>query len=104
MKIAIMQPYIFPYIGYFQLINAVDIFVIYDGVAFIKQGWINRNRILVNGHEHMFNIKLIVGSSSNKKINEFEILTKNDKLLRTSIQKSNKFLRSLSDNNQYTLK
>ncbi len=48
-RIAIMQPYIFPYIGYFQLINAVDEFVIYDNIQFTKKGWINRNRILVNG-------------------------------------------------------
>lgn len=47
-KIAIMQPYFFPYIGYFQLINAVDEFVIYDNIEFTKKGWINRNRILVN--------------------------------------------------------
>jgi hypothetical protein len=48
-KIAIMQPYFFSYIGYFQLINAVDEFVIYDNIQFTKKGWINRNRILVNG-------------------------------------------------------
>lgn len=47
--IAIMQPYIFPYIGYFQLIGAVDVFVSCDDVQYIKGGWINRNRILLNG-------------------------------------------------------
>lgn len=47
--IAIMQPYFFPYIGYWQLINAVDRFVVYDDVNYIKGGWINRNRILING-------------------------------------------------------
>ena len=46
MKIAIMQPYFFPYLGYFDLIYNVDLFVIYDIVQYIKQGWINRNRIL----------------------------------------------------------
>ena len=46
MKLAIMQPYFFPYIGYWQLINAVDTFVIYDDVTWIKSGWINRNYIL----------------------------------------------------------
>jgi WbqC-like protein family len=55
-KLAIMQPYLFPYIGYFQLINAVDKFVAYDDVAFIKQGWINRNNILVNGSPFLFTI------------------------------------------------
>lgn len=49
MKIAIMQPYFFPYIGYFQLMCAVDEFIIYDNIQFSKKGWINRNRILVNG-------------------------------------------------------
>lgn len=49
MKLALMQPYLFPYLGYFQLIAASDIFVIYDDVQYIKGGWINRNRILVNG-------------------------------------------------------
>ncbi len=46
MKIAIMQPYFFPYIGYFQLINAVDKFIIFDVVQYIDRGWMNRNRIL----------------------------------------------------------
>jgi hypothetical protein len=48
MKVGIMQPYFFPYIGYFQLINGVDEFVVYDNIQFTKKGWINRNRILVN--------------------------------------------------------
>ena len=51
-----MQPYLFPYNGYFQLINAVDKFVIYNDIAFIKQGWINRNYILLNGSKHLFTI------------------------------------------------
>ncbi len=58
MKIAIMQPYIFPYIGYFQLIQAVDKFVVYDNIQFTKKGWINRNRILVNGRDEYFTIPL----------------------------------------------
>jgi hypothetical protein len=58
-----MQPYLFPYIGYFQLLNAVDRFVVYDDVAFIKQGWINRNRILVNGQPTYFTIPIKHASS-----------------------------------------
>ena len=58
MKLAIMQPYFFPYIGYFQLMQAVDKFVIYDDVNFIKKGWINRNRILVNQKPYLFTIPL----------------------------------------------
>lgn len=69
MKLAIMQPYLFPYIGYFQLINSVDKFVIYDDVNFIKQGWINRNNILVQGKPYLFTLPLI-NQSSFSKINE----------------------------------
>ena len=58
MRIAIMQPYLFPYIGYFQLIHAVDTFVIYDDIEYTKKGWINRNRILINGQDHLFSIPL----------------------------------------------
>jgi hypothetical protein len=58
MKIAIMQPYFFPYIGYFQLMNAVDTFVIYDNIEFTKKGWINRNRILVNGKDDYISLPL----------------------------------------------
>ncbi|MFA0037471.1 WbqC family protein [Vibrio sp. 10N.261.52.A1] len=46
MKTAIMQPYFFPYIGYFQLIVESDIFVLFDDVKYIHRGWINRNRVL----------------------------------------------------------
>lgn len=58
MRIAIMQPYIFPYIGYFQLINAVDKFVVYDNIQFTKKGWINRNRMLVNAKDEYFTLPL----------------------------------------------
>jgi hypothetical protein len=57
-KIAIMQPYFFPYIGYFQLINAVDEFVIYDNIQYTKKGWINRNRLLLNGKDEFFTLPL----------------------------------------------
>lgn len=58
MKVAIMQPYFFPYIGYFQLINAVDVFVVYDNIEYTKKGWINRNRILVNGKPEYISLPL----------------------------------------------
>lgn len=69
---AIMQPYFFPYIGYFQLIQAVDKFVIYDDVNFIKGGWINRNQIFVNREPQFINI-FLSGASSNKLINEVSV-------------------------------
>jgi hypothetical protein len=57
-KIGIMQPYIYPYIGYFQLINSVDVFVIYDDIEYTKKGWINRNRLLQNGKDEYFTIPI----------------------------------------------
>ncbi|AYQ35098.1 WbqC family protein [Runella sp. SP2] len=85
MRLAIMQPYFMPYIGYLQLMNAVDKFVLYDDVNYINKGWINRNRILVNGQEYLFTIPL-KDASQNKLINE--IYLSNDpkwkgKLLKT---------------------
>lgn len=55
---AIMQPYFLPYIGYFQLIAAVDVFVVYDNIKYTKKGWINRNRMLLNGQDEMFSLPL----------------------------------------------
>jgi len=69
MKIAIMQPYLFPYLGYFQLINAVDVFVFLDDVQFIKKGWINRNKILIKNEPQLFTLS-IKKDSSKKLINE----------------------------------
>lgn len=57
-SIAIMQPYFLPYIGYFQLIAAVDEFVIYDNIKYTKKGWINRNRFLLNGTDSTFTLPL----------------------------------------------
>lgn len=67
-----MQPYFLPYIGYFQLINAVDTFVFFDDVNFINKGWINRNNLLIDGKSKLFTIPL-KDTSQNKKINEIYI-------------------------------
>jgi hypothetical protein len=82
MTIAIMQPYLFPYIGYWQLINAADTFVIYDDVNYINKGYINRNSILVNGKSQQFTLELI-GVSQNKLINKIEVGNNVQKLLKT---------------------
>jgi len=58
MKLAVMQPYFFPYLGYFQLINSVDKFVIYDNVEYTKKGWFNRNKLLFNNKVEYFTINL----------------------------------------------
>lgn len=82
MKLGIMQPYFLPYIGYWQLINAVDKYVIYDDVQFIKGGWINRNNILINGQKQLFNL-FLSGASPNKLINEIAVEDNQTKLIRT---------------------
>lgn len=76
MKLAIMQPYIFPYIGYFQLMHTVDKFIVFDDVNYINKGWINRNRILVNGKDHLFTIPLL-GASQNRLIADIEVSAEN---------------------------
>jgi hypothetical protein len=58
MKVAIMQPYFFPYIGYFQLLASVDVLILYDNIKYTKKGWINRNRMLRNGQDTMFTLPL----------------------------------------------
>jgi len=58
MKLAIMQPYFMPYLGYWQLMNAVDTYVVYDNIQYTKKGWFNRNRILLNGKDYLFTIPL----------------------------------------------
>lgn len=78
-KTAIMQPYFFPYLGYWQAINAVDTYVVYDDVTYIKGGWINRNKILLNEQAHLITLPL-QNSSSFKNINEIEI-TNNPKII-----------------------
>jgi len=86
MRLAIMQPYLFPYIGYFQLIHAVDTFVLYDDVNFIKGGWINRNFILSQGKPSRITLQL-QGASPNLLINQITVGNNKKKLLK-SIQQS----------------
>ena len=75
----------FPYIGYWQLIHAVDKYVIYDDVNFIKGGWINRNNLLLNGERKLINLRMY-GASPNKLINEIEVL--DDSIYRNKLLKS----------------
>ena len=72
MKLGIMQPYFFPYIGYWQLMNAVDTYIIYDDVNYIKGGWINRNRVLINGKPKYINL-ILEGASPNMLIRDVRV-------------------------------
>ena len=67
MKLAVFQPYFFPYLAYFQLISAVDKFILYDCLNYIRQGWVNRNRLLlVNGQPVYFVVPIKAQSSYSK--------------------------------------
>ncbi len=88
MKIAIMQPYLFPYIGYWQLIDAVDKFVILDDVNYIMRGYINRNSILVNGAPHRFSVPL-------KKASQNRLIK--DTQLNFNLEEKNKFLMTIQN-------
>ena len=73
MRLGIMQPYLFPYLGYFQLIGAVDKFVLLNDVQYINRGWINRNRILINGQATLVTIPL-EKASQNKLIKDINLV------------------------------
>ena len=73
MKLAVMQPYFLPYFGYFQLMASVDKFVVFDDVNYIQRGWINRNRLLLNGEAHIFTIPLSA-ASQNRRICDTEMM------------------------------
>ncbi|MCP1305496.1 WbqC family protein [Halomonas sp. R1t8] len=89
MKLAVMQPYLFPYISYFQLIYAADLFLVYDDVAYIKQGYINRNSILSANGAARFTIP-VPGASSNKLISELAFSWDVAKVLKTIEQSYSK--------------
>lgn len=79
MILGMMQPYFFPYLGYWQLMNAVDEYIIYDDVNYIKGGWINRNRIKINGEPAFFGIS-VKKASQNSLICDLQVnLAEKDK-------------------------
>lgn len=82
MKLAIMQPYLLPYLGYWQLMASVNKYVIYDDVTFIKGGWVNRNNMLLNGKKYLFTAN-IEKASSFQLINNLDIVGDFWKLLKT---------------------
>lgn len=85
MTTAIMQPYFYPYIGYFQLIQAADRFILFDDVQYIRHGWINRNRILKPGEGVQYIIMSLATHTRNtliKEIQPAEADTNKDRILR----------------------
>ncbi|WP_421921684.1 WbqC family protein [Marinobacter salarius] len=89
MNVAVMQPYLFPYIGYFQLISASDLFLLFDDVAFIKRGYINRNTILLDGQPFRFTVP-VPGASQNKMIEELSYSDDVQKVLKSISQSYSK--------------
>jgi len=90
MKIALMQPYLFPYIGYYQLVQAVDEFIFFDDVNFSKKSFISRNTILVNGVKAQFRLP-VVKKSQNRRIQEHEFIGEYDEffaLIRAGYEKT----------------
>lgn len=85
MKIAIMQPYFLPYIGYWQILSYVDRFIIFDDVNYIKKGYINRNKILLKSGLYEFTLP-IKEVSQNKKIIDLKLASKNEKILKTILE------------------
>lgn len=73
MKLAIMQPYFFPYLGYFQLIKSVDKMILYENVAFMKKTWMTRNQILIKNGDPIFIQVPVATKSSSKTIGQIQI-------------------------------
>ena len=82
MRLAANQPFFFPYIPYFQLMKAAEVFLVADDFSYTPQAWINRNRILMNGKDFLFNLS-VIGASQNKLINEVYVAEDQHRLLRT---------------------
>ena len=73
MRLAAMQPYFFPYLGYFQLIAAADRFLLYDNLNYMRQGWVHRNRIRLKGGGEFYCAAPLLGASSNVRIRDVRV-------------------------------
>lgn len=89
MNLAIMQPYLFPYLGYYQLAYCSDMFIFYDDVNYIKGGYINRNNILTKNGKLLITLP-VEQASSFKKINELNFSSNVKKILTTIYQSYSK--------------
>ncbi|MBU1666964.1 WbqC family protein [bacterium] len=76
------QPYLFPYIGYWQLMNFADVYVISDSMQYIKKGYVNRNSILIDGKKHLFTLEAL-GVHGDTLINEVQVGNNRKKIARS---------------------
>lgn len=84
-SLAVMQPYLFPYLGYYQLVNRVETFVFLDDVNFIKRGFINRNQIRVNNAAFRF-VLPVAEISQNRRISDHYFSIEVESLIKTVSQ------------------
>lgn len=89
MTVGVMQPYFFPYLGYYQLAYHCDTFVFYDDVNYIKRGYINRNNIITAGQKHLISLP-VMKASQNKKINELRFQSDLAKTYKTIVHSYSK--------------
>ncbi|WP_426416867.1 WbqC family protein [Aestuariirhabdus sp. LZHN29] len=82
MRVSVMQPYFIPYLGYWQMMSAADVFVVFDDVNYIKRGYVNRNSILLHGLPHLVTLQ-VNQASQNRKICELSVGDNSNKILET---------------------
>lgn len=82
MTVGSNQPYLFPYIGYWQLMNLADVYVISDSMQYIKKGYVNRNNILIDGKSHRFTLE-VLGVHTNTLINEVPVGNNRQKIAKS---------------------
>lgn len=79
MKLGIMQPYFFPYLGYFSLIKHTDRWIVFDTVQYIEHGWMNRNRIIhPDKPEDMYITVPLVKHARDTKIKDIQVNRRED--------------------------
>lgn len=89
MKIAVMQPYFFPYLGYFQLLKAVDLFVFFDCVQFPRRGWVHRNMFTMkNGEVDWLTLPLVKGNRDSTKIMDLKFKNGSREIIQSQFQKT----------------
>ena len=90
-KLAVMPPYFFPYIGYFQLLHAVDLWIMYDNIEFTKGKYHNRNFLVFNGKREVFTVNL-------KKTSDFAMIGDREISLEYRQKTCNKILSRIQQN------
>lgn len=92
MKVAVMQPYFFPYLGYFQLLHSVDIFIFFDCVQFPRRGWVHRNQFTMkNGVVDWLTLPIIKGSRDETRIMDLKFKENSAEILKSQFEKTQIF-------------